>query len=121
MRTSILAAIVAFGTAAAVPALAQQSTGSSSQQQKRIKALRLATPESPDLWENKKGRVRLVMFPVNQIRKATRPRRPPCNQSAANSNRSNLVKRTVIGVKTVESVATGEPTRATGIIWDKGE
>jgi hypothetical protein len=32
MRTSILASIVAFGTAIAVPALAQQSTGSSSQQ-----------------------------------------------------------------------------------------
>src|SRR5258708_8063245 len=38
MRTSILAAIVAFGTAAAVPALAQQSTGSSSQQQMQDEA-----------------------------------------------------------------------------------
>src|SRR6267142_3396917 len=39
MRTSILAVIVvAFGTAAAVPALAQQSTGSSSQQQMQDEA-----------------------------------------------------------------------------------
>ena len=39
MRTSILAVIVAFGTATAVPALAQQqSTGSSSQQQMQDEA-----------------------------------------------------------------------------------
>jgi hypothetical protein len=38
MRTSILAMIVAFGTAISGPALAQQSTGSSSQQQMQDEA-----------------------------------------------------------------------------------
>jgi hypothetical protein len=38
MRTSILATIFAFGTVIAVPALAQQSTGSSSQQQMQDEA-----------------------------------------------------------------------------------
>jgi hypothetical protein len=43
---------------------------------KRIKELRLATPESPDMWENKKGPALLAMFPpVNLIRKAARQRR----------------------------------------------
>jgi hypothetical protein len=42
---------------------------------KRIKESRLATPESPDMWENKKGPALLAMFPVNRIRKAARQRR----------------------------------------------
>jgi hypothetical protein len=42
---------------------------------KRIKESRLATPESPDMWENKKGPALLAIFPVKRIRKATRQRR----------------------------------------------
>jgi hypothetical protein len=42
---------------------------------KRIKESRLATPESPDMWENKKDPALLAMFPVNRIRKAARQRR----------------------------------------------
>jgi hypothetical protein len=42
---------------------------------KRIKESRLATPESPDMSENKKGPALLAMFPVNRIRKAARQRR----------------------------------------------
>jgi hypothetical protein len=75
MRTSILATIFAFGSVIAVPALAQQSTGSAANNRyrmKRIKASRLATPESPGMWENKKSRVLRAMLPVNRIRKATR-------------------------------------------------
>ena len=124
MRISILATIFACGTVFALPAQAQQSTGSSSQQQMQDdadKGIKTRNSESPDMWENKKGPALLAMFPVNQIRKAARPRRSPCNQSAANSSRSNLVRRTVIGVKIVQWVATGAPTRVTGIVWGKGE
>jgi hypothetical protein len=41
----------------------------------RIRESRLATPESPDMWENKKGPALLAMFPLNRIRKAARQRR----------------------------------------------
>jgi hypothetical protein len=78
MRASVLATIFAFGTVIALPAQAQQSTDHPANNRcrmKRIKELRLATPESPDMWENKKGPALLAMFPVNRIRKAARQRR----------------------------------------------
>ena len=51
MRTSILASIVAFGTAIAVPALAQQSRGSSSQQRVQDEADKgIKTRNSGEFW-----------------------------------------------------------------------
>ena len=78
MRASILATIFAFGSVIAVPAVAQQSTGTSSQQQMQDEAdkgIKTRNSGSPAMWENKKSRVLLAMFPANRIRKATRQRR----------------------------------------------
>ena len=78
MRASILATIFAFGSVIAVPAVAQQSTGTSSQQQMQDDADKgIKTRNSGESGykgeQEKPGAASHV--PGNRTRKAIRPRR----------------------------------------------